>query len=72
MKLITDMGGYEFHDWKIKALRGKDQTKLEIARDLVATAMSVLEGIDDEYEFPVSEYETLDDVRIELTNATQV
>ena len=72
MKLITDMGGYEFHDWKIKALRGPDRVKLEIARDLVATAMHVLEGVDDEYEFPVSEYETLDDVRLELTNATQL
>ena len=72
MRLLTELGGNEFHDWKIKALRGSDLMKLEIARDLVATAMSVLEGVDDEYEFPVSEYETLDDIRIELTNATQV
>ena len=71
MRLITDMGGYEFHDWKIKAMRGEDKMKIEIARDLVATAMSVLEGIDDEYEFPTCEYETLDDIRTDLTNATQ-
>ena len=69
MRMLTDMGGYEFHDWKLKAIRGTDKHKLEAARDLVRTAMSVLEGVDDEYEFPVSEYETLDDVQIELTNA---
>ena len=69
MKLLTEMGGYEFHDWKIKALRGRDSIKLELARDLVATAISVLEGIDDEYEYPVHEVETLDDMRTELTNA---
>ena len=69
--LLTEMGGYAFHDWKIKAIRGTDKDKLTIAKDLVRTAMSVLEGIDDEYKFPVSEYETLDDVQIELTNATQ-
>ena len=69
MNLLTEMGGYEFHDWKLKANRGTDKMKLETARDLVASAMRVLEGVDDEYEFPVSEYETLDDIRLELTNA---
>ena len=66
--MITDMGGYEFHDWKIKAIRGTDKHKLDAARLLVRSAMSILETIDDEYVFPTSEYETLDDVQIELEN----
>ena len=67
--LLVSMGGYAFHDWKLKALKGTDRQKLETAIDCVRTAMSILETIDDEMEFPVHEYETLDDIQIELTNA---
>ena len=59
MIILTQISGYTFHDWRMEATRGTDKQKLQAAVDAVCTAMSILEGIDDEYEFPVSEYETL-------------
>lgn len=62
------MTGYEFTNWKMNILKADDHTKHSNAAQLIATAMEVLEHIDDEMLFPTSEYETLADVRTELIN----
>lgn len=62
------MSGYQFSEWKVNILRCDDHTKHSNAAQLIATAMEILESIDDEMLFPTSEYETLADVRTDLVN----
>lgn len=47
-----------------------DQDILLMAKEHIRKAMSILEHLDDEYIFEAinSEYQTLDDIQIELTN----
>ena len=65
---FLDMGAYAFSNWKTNILKADDHTKHSNAAQLIATAMEVLESIDDEMLFPTSEYETLADVRTDLIN----
>lgn len=65
---FLNMGAYAFSNWKMNILGADDHTKHSNAAQLVATAMEILESIDDEMLFPTSEYETLADVRTDLIN----
>lgn len=71
MKPFNHMTAYEFAEWKMTLMSRSDKEKLASAVNAVITAMMILETIDDEYEFPTHEYETLQDIRTDLTNAVQ-
>ena len=68
MKPFNHMSAYEFSEWKMSHMTKSDPEKLAFAVNAVVTAMSILETIDDEYMFPTHEYETLQDIRTDLTN----
>ena len=68
---FLNRGAYEFSNWKMNITGATDKNKLINAAELVGTAMQILEMIDDEYQFPVSEYETLADIRTDLINYAQ-
>ena len=68
---FLEISAYEFSDIKSRQRWQGDKEALQHASKMVACALECLERINDEYNFPTGEYETLAEIRTDLINYAQ-